>query len=129
MTSISNPLQNSFQTTTGPQGTTGTATSTDSGFDAEARARAEEFEASFLTALLTPVFDGLAKDATFGGGFGEEAFTGLLTQEYAREISAGSDLGVADAVYRQLITLQESAEQSLTPNSLNASSQSNPNKE
>lgn len=80
-----------------------------------ARAQANEFEATFLASLLQPVFEGLAKDRTFGGGFGEEAFTGLLTQEYAKGIAGNSNLGIADQVYEQLIKLQE------TPSASNAS--------
>ena len=83
------------------------ATDTPSISDQAARAKANEFEATFLASLLQPVFEGLAKDRTFGGGFGEEAFTGLLTQEYAKGIAGNANLGIADQVYEQLVKLQE----------------------
>ncbi len=83
--------------------------------EASARQKANEFEASFIAALLQPVFEGLAKDRTFGGGFAEETFTGLLTQEYAKGIAGNANLGVADQVYEQLIRLQENPEQGKTP--------------
>ncbi|MEO1066709.1 MAG: rod-binding protein [Pseudomonadota bacterium] len=76
-------------------------------FEASARKQATDFEAAFISALLQPVFEGLARDSTFGGGFAEETWTGLLTQEYAKGISGSANLGVADQVYEQLISLQE----------------------
>ncbi|MBA4782998.1 MAG: rod-binding protein [Rhizobiales bacterium] len=74
-----------------------------------ARTQANEFEATFLASLLQPIFEGLAKDRTFGGGFGEETFTGLLTQEYAKSVAGSANLGIADQVYEQLLKLQENS--------------------
>lgn len=79
----------------------------DPNFDLKAREQANEFEASFLSALLRPVFEGLAKDNQFGGGFAEETWTGLLTDEYAKGIQSSANLGIADHVYDQLVQLQE----------------------
>lgn len=93
-------------------------TSQAASFDADIRKQANEFEATFIAALLQPVFEGLAKDSTFGGGFAEETWTGLLTQEYAKSISGTANLGVADQVYDQLIKLQETTTQ---PGSVNIS--------
>lgn len=90
-------------------------------FEASARNQANEFEATFLASVLQPIFEGLAKDRTFGGGFGEEAFTGLLTQEYARGIAGNAGIGIADQVYEQLIKLQE------TPDITNTSDSSENN--
>ena len=81
--------------------------SDDPNFDAKARQQANEFEASFLAALLRPVFEGLAKDNEFGGGFAEETWSGLLTDEYAKGIQSSANLGIADHVYEQLIQLQD----------------------
>ena len=81
--------------------------SNDPNYDAKAREQANEFEASFLAALLRPVFEGLAKDNEFGGGFAEETWSGLLTDEYAKGIQSSANLGIADHVYDQLIQLQE----------------------
>lgn len=81
--------------------------SDDPNYDTKAREQANEFEASFLAALLRPVFEGLAKDNEFGGGFAEETWSGLLTDEYAKSIQSSANLGIADHVYDQLIQLQE----------------------
>lgn len=80
--------------------------------EANARAKANEFEASFIAALLQPVFEGLARNNTFGGGFAEETWTGLLTEEYAKGIAGSANLGIADQVYNQLIKLQQTQVQS-----------------
>ena len=93
--------------------------SDDPNYDAKAREQANEFEASFLAALLRPVFEGLAKDNEFGGGFAEETWSGLLTDEYAKGIQSSANLGIADHVYDQLIQLQETTTQ-------DASSTNNP---
>lgn len=90
--------------------------SDDPNYDAKAREQANEFEASFLATLLRPVFEGLAKENEFGGGFAEETWSGLLTDEYAKGIQSSANLGIADHVYEQLIQLQETTtgEQSTT---------------
>lgn len=77
--------------------------------EASVRAQANEFEATFIASLLQPVFEGLARDRTFGGGFAEETWSGLLTQEYAKGIAGNSNLGVADQVYKQLIKTHDAA--------------------
>ncbi|MEP3631020.1 MAG: rod-binding protein [Hyphomicrobiales bacterium] len=102
------------QTTNAP--TLNRPDSDDPNYDAKAREQANEFEASFLAALLRPVFEGLAKDNEFGGGFAEETWSGLLTDEYAKSIQSSANLGIADHVYDQLIQLQETTtgEQSAT---------------
>lgn len=92
--------------------------SDDPNFDVKAREQANEFEASFLSALLRPVFEGLAKNNQFGGGFAEETWTGLLTDEYAKGIQSSANLGIADHVYDQLVQVQEN----LTANDSSTSS-------
>lgn len=82
----------------------------DPNFEASARQQANEFEATFLAALLKPVFEGLAKDSVFGGGFAEETWSGLLTEEYAKGVAGSANLGIADHVYDQLVRLQETEE-------------------
>lgn len=74
---------------------------------AEIRAAAEEFEALFLSELLAPIFDQLSTDGIGGGGAGERAYRPLLVQEYAKAIAASGGIGVADAVTRELVRLQE----------------------
>lgn len=76
---------------------------------AEIRKVAEEFEANFLFELLGPIFDTLETDGLGGGGAGERAFRPMLVQEYARQLARTGGVGVADAVARELMKLQEAA--------------------
>ena len=66
--------------------------------EAAARSAAQAFEASFLAEMLR--HSGLnANPAGFGGGAGEDAFSGLLTEEYARLLSARGGIGLAERVF------------------------------
>lgn len=79
--------------------------------DAKAvRAAAEEFEAVFLSAMLAPMFEGLGEDELFGGGPGEDIYRSLLVEEYGKSVARSGRLGIADAVERELLTLQEVTE-------------------
>ncbi len=66
--------------------------------DAEIRAVAESFEASFLSEMLQ--YTGLnTMPAGFGGGAGEEAFSSLLTEQYARLLSERGGVGLAERIF------------------------------
>ncbi|MCZ4280499.1 rod-binding protein [Kiloniella laminariae] len=72
-----------------------------------ARAAAEDFEAVFLTQMLTPMFESLPTDGPMGGGSGEKVFRSLLVQEYGKSLSKAGGVGISDAVYREIIRMQE----------------------
>jgi Rod binding domain-containing protein len=66
--------------------------------DADLRAAAESFEASFLAEMLQ--YSGLnAMPAGFGGGAGEEAFSSLLTEQYAHLLSERGGVGLAERIF------------------------------
>lgn len=66
--------------------------------DSELRAAAESFEASFLAEMLS--YTGLnAVPAGFGGGAGEEAFAGLLTERHARLLVERGGIGLAERIF------------------------------
>lgn len=73
----------------------------------ELRVAAEEFEAIFLSQMLSPIFDSLETDGLFGGGPGEKAYRSMLVDEYGKAISRTGGVGIADAVHRELLQLQE----------------------
>lgn len=75
--------------------------------EAAAARTAQEFEAMALGALLQPMFEGLGKSGPFSGGAGEEMWRPMLVHEFGRAIAASGGLGIADAVMRQMITMQE----------------------
>lgn len=79
--------------------------------ETKARNVAEEFEAVFLATMLEGMFEGLKTDGPFGGGSAEQTYRSLLITEYAKQISQNGGLGLSDQITRDLIALQEGAQQ------------------
>lgn len=77
---------------------------------AEVQAAAREFEAVFLAQMLAPMFETLDSDALFGGGPGEDMYRSILVEEYGKEIARAGGIGIADAVEREMLKLQEVAD-------------------
>lgn len=73
------------------------------------RAKAEEFEAIFISQMLTPMFEGIKTDGPFGGGHGESVFRSFQIDEMGKAISKSGGIGLADAMMRQLITQTQEA--------------------
>lgn len=71
------------------------------------REAAEEFEAFFLSQFLNSMTSGLQTDGMFGGGESEKVFRSMLNEEYAKTISRQNGIGVADAVFREMLAMQE----------------------
>jgi peptidoglycan hydrolase FlgJ len=72
-----------------------------------ARETAEEFEAFFLSQVFSSMSAGLETDPTFGGGESEKIFRDMLNNEYSTSMSRQGGIGIADAVYREILALQE----------------------
>lgn len=75
--------------------------------NAEAREAAEEFEALFLSQMLAPMFEGLQSDGPFGGGSSEEIYRSLMVEEYGKAIAKSGGVGIAEAVQREILKMQE----------------------
>jgi Rod binding domain-containing protein len=67
---------------------------------------AQDFESVFLGQMVAQMYTGLDAKGTFGGGFAEETYRSLLYQEIGRQMSAGGGVGIADAVYAEMVKLQ-----------------------
>ena len=76
---------------------------------AQLRKAARDFEAFYLARALEPMFEGLSSEAPFGGGMAEDMWRSLLIDEYGKAIAKAGGIGIADAVVRGLIDLQEQA--------------------
>jgi len=74
---------------------------------AGARKSAEDFAAFFFSQSLESVFSSMGSDKMFGGGSGEDVYKSLLTQEYGKIVARTGGLGIADAVQREIIHMQE----------------------
>ncbi|GJL92825.1 rod-binding protein [Hyphococcus sp.] len=66
----------------------------------ELRKSAQEFESVFIAEMMKHT--GLDKALAGDSGFGGEAFSSMLVQTYAEELSKNGGFGLADQIYRQL---------------------------
>jgi len=73
----------------------------------EARQVAEDFEAFFLSQMVEAMFKGVGENNPFGGGAGEQAFSGLLHEEYARVMTGTGGLGLSDNLTAEILRYQE----------------------
>ena len=68
---------------------------------------AQDFEASFLSQMLKPMFANLSAAKPFGGGTGEDMWRSLQVKEYGTAIAQKGGIGLADSVFREMLKLQE----------------------
>jgi peptidoglycan hydrolase FlgJ len=68
---------------------------------------AQDFEAFFLAQAMDAMFAGIESDKLFGAGSGENVYRSLLSQEYAKVAAKSGGVGIADAVQREILRLQE----------------------
>lgn len=78
--------------------------------EGDMRRVAQAFEGQVLGALLAPMFEGLRTDGPFGGGGAEAQWRPMLVDAIARDLARGRGLGLADAVMRELVRMQEQRE-------------------
>ena len=71
------------------------------------RQTAEDFEASFVSQMLRPMFEGISTDAPFGGGEAEATWRGFLLDEMGKQVARSGGIGLADQVVSQMLKLQE----------------------
>ena len=69
--------------------------------DAVLRAKAEEYETTFLAEMLGHAGLGTVSDS-FGGGIGEEQFASFLRQEQAAAMVKAGGIGLAESIFRAL---------------------------
>jgi flagellar protein FlgJ len=74
---------------------------------ARARAQATDFEAVFLTTMFNQMFTGIDGDGPFGGGGAAGVWRSFLSDEYGKSFAKVGGIGIADHVYRALLTQQE----------------------
>ena len=74
---------------------------------AKARTSAVEFETVFLNSMFSQMFTATDGEGPIGGGGGAGVWRSFLTEEYAKSFAKSGGIGIADHVYRSLITQQE----------------------
>lgn len=75
----------------------------------KAQQAAREFESFFLFQMLEHMSAGVDAPDVYGGGSAETTFRSMLNEKLAAEVSQSSNLGIADAVEKQIMRYQESA--------------------
>ena len=68
---------------------------------------AQEFEAVFISQMLTQMWAGIETNDMFGGGHAEDIYRSLLIDEYGKVIARQGGLGIADHVKAEMLALQE----------------------
>jgi flagellar protein FlgJ len=74
---------------------------------AKAREAARDFEAVFLNSMFQNMFTGISGEGPFGGSGAVGVWRSMLTDEYSKSFAKSGGIGIADQVYRTLITQQE----------------------
>lgn len=75
---------------------------------ADVEKTSKDFERMALSQMLAMMeTDTDMSDSMFGGGAAERAFKPFLTEEYARGFSETGGIGIATAVKREMLRLQE----------------------
>ncbi|WP_309627831.1 rod-binding protein [Brevundimonas sp.] len=78
------------------------------------RETAEKFEASFLSQMLKPMFEGLSTDGPFGGGEAEGTWRSFMIDEMAKQTVRAGGIGLADTVVSEMIRMQAEQSQAQT---------------
>jgi peptidoglycan hydrolase FlgJ len=73
------------------------------------RQQAEDMEGVFLNLLTKEMFATVQQDENFGGGFGEETWRSMQSEQLANSIAQSGGVGIADDLMNQMIALQEAA--------------------
>ena len=68
---------------------------------------ARDFESFFVSRMLESASAGLKTSGAFFGGNGEAQFRSLLNDQYGKQVAQHGGLGIADAVLREMVRLQE----------------------
>ncbi len=76
----------------------------------QALAVGQKFESMYLSEMLQPMFAGIKSDGLFGGGHGEEMFRSLQVDEFAKAITKTGGVGIAAAVQKEVLRIQEQAD-------------------
>ena len=75
--------------------------------DARLRETAEAFEASFLSQMMKPMFEGLSTEAPFGGGEAEATWRSFLLDAMAKQTVQAGGIGLSDTVMAEMLKMQE----------------------
>ena len=100
---MSNAIKSATSPSYGTQGSTQSKS-----LDPKIWKTATDFESMAVGEMLQPMFDTIdTSKGFFGGGVGESSFRPMLTTEMSKQIEKSGGLGLAPAVYHQMLEMQE----------------------
>ena len=73
------------------------------------RAQATELEGVFLNTLVSEMFSNIKTDGDFGGGFGEQTWRSMQSEQLSGEIARAGGIGLADQMLGDMLKLQGAA--------------------
>lgn len=73
--------------------------------EAKAWRSAQDYEGVFLNTMFQQMFNGIGEEGPMGGKY-NEAWRGMLVDEYARSVSKQGGIGLAPSIYKELIGAQ-----------------------
>jgi Rod binding domain-containing protein len=71
------------------------------------RVQAQDFEVQFVNSMFQQMYAGLEGDGPFGNSTGVGPWRSFLTEEYAKNFVKRGGVGIADSVYKSLLSMQE----------------------
>ena len=74
---------------------------------ARMKAQAQDFEAQFLNSMFQHMYEGVGGDGPFGNSQGVAPWRSFLTDEYAKSFAKSGGIGIAHAVYKQMLARQQ----------------------
>lgn len=72
--------------------------------------QAKDLEGVFLNTLTTQMFSSIKTDGAFGGGFGEQTWRSMQSEQMAGDIAKQGGIGLAAQITRSLLDIQEAAQ-------------------
>ena len=82
---------------------------------ARVRQQAEELEGVFLNTLTKTLFSSIKTDeSVMGGGFSEETWRSMQSEQLAATMAQNGGLGIAEQLLPDLLAMQEAANSSQT---------------
>lgn len=72
----------------------------------KAEAAARDFEAVYISQMLTHMFSGIETDGLFGGGNAENIFRSMMIDEYGKMMAQNGGIGLSNAVQSEIIAMQ-----------------------
>lgn len=68
---------------------------------------AQGLEANFFQTMLGTMFEGIEGEGPLGNGPGQDAWRGMLIENYGQSIARKGGIGLAPQIYREMLRHQE----------------------